>query len=259
MLALSCGLLFSPQLIAQTYGDYAITVEVTGNGYAHSTIIYFDDESWDPLNPPTYGWDACCDAQSLAVAFPQPQVFTEVVAPPGPTNFYRLGINGLPHVFEQTDVPLGFLPGELAQYLFTFKELYTIPEGITVELEDLTQNVTQDLLVDSTYETWSAPSDDEARFIVHLLPSAITGIESASESGTPRIVMTNEGIRITQIDADEKYDFLFVDMQGRVVWNGKINGRAEYIHELNGLVAGVYIATIVGEDGSRTVQKIVRL
>ena len=47
---------------AQSYGDYAVTVDVSGNGFAHYTTIYFDDESWDPQNPPTFGWDACCDA-----------------------------------------------------------------------------------------------------------------------------------------------------------------------------------------------------
>ena len=50
---------------------------------------------------------------------------------------------------------------------------------MTVELIDIPQNVTQDLLVDSTYVTWGAPSDPEARFIVRFNPSNVTGVNTS--------------------------------------------------------------------------------
>jgi hypothetical protein len=160
---------------AQLYGDYSVRVEVEGNGYAHLTDIIFEDESWA-----TYGYDLCCDAQMLLGNSNQPHIYTKVVSEPLPP-LDQLSINYLPLLFEPTDVSMGFLPGELSQYTFTFKHLWTIPEGVTVELEDQAQSLMQDLLLDSTYVTWGAVSDPPDRFIIHFYPDFATGLADGSE------------------------------------------------------------------------------
>lgn len=202
------------------YGDYRVLVDVTGNGFSHNTQIYFDDESWDPQNPPSYSWDPCCDAQLILGATDRPHVFTEVVEPPAPSPNYRLALNGLPHLFEPTDVPLGFLPGTLAPYVFTFTDLHTLPQGVTVELEDLSLNVSQDLLVDSTYDTWGAPSDDEHRFILHFYPSSVTDVEGRIWNETVAVDLSQTGMSITS--GVPVQEILLFDMMGRQVFSKRI-------------------------------------
>jgi hypothetical protein len=208
---------------AQSYGDYNVIVLVEGNGFAHQTVIYFDDESLAPPNVPTYSYEICCDAQLALGNSNQPQVFTEVVEPPGPPNNHRLSINGLPLLYEYTSVPLGFLPGTLAPYTFTFKGLNTLPTGVTVELEDLSLNITQDLLIDSTYDTWGAPSDDEERFMLHFNPSNVTFVVNPSINPEPIISHAEGLISVHGLGPFEQGNLRVVDVCGRVVLDCNVN------------------------------------
>lgn len=257
-LTLGSALLVQTRLMAQSYGNYSVTVEVEGNGFAHVSIIYFDDGTWNPPALPTYGWDPCCDALSLVVSFPQPQVFTEVVAPPEPTSSHMVAINGLPHVFEQTDVPMGFLPGQLAQYTFIFKELYTLPLGMGVELEDLALNVTQDLLTDSTYQTWSSPSDDEARFIVRFSPSTIIGVEETVDGRNPDISSVNGELRISGMDDQDDYMLIVFDMQGKEILSKEINDSGQLSVNIHTLPKGIYMVNLTDGKGIRVTRRVVR-
>lgn len=237
------------------YGDYRVLVDVTGNGFSHNTQVYFDDESWDPQNPPSYSWDPCCDAQLILGASDRPHVFTQVVEPPAPAPNYRLSLNGLPHLFEQTDVPLGFLPGTLAQYTFSFTHLYTLPAGVSLELEDVSLNVTQDLLIDSSYVTWGAPSDDEERFILHFYPSNVTGINNEKVN---RVVLRNIGSKIVANGPSGVSEATCFDMLGSLV-SKKTNVEASYGDlslEMQGQAAGIYVVVIKDLNGKLTHHKV---
>lgn len=239
------------------YGDYRVLVNVSGNGFSHSTQIYFDDESWDPLNPPSYGWDPCCDALLILGNADQPQVFTEVVQPPEPSNNHRLSINGLPHLFEPTDVPLGFLPGTLAPYTFSFTHLYTLPQGVTVELEDLSLNVTQDLLLDSTYDTWGAPADDEARFMLHFYPSSVTGT-AVVERDEAKITRSGDLIEILATSPISK--ITVYDCSGRQIDGSPNDRKNEMICRIGNQYQpglGLCIVRIHLQNGSVIAKKIV--
>lgn len=233
-------------------------VDVTGNNFSHNSQIYFDDESWDPQNPPTYAWDECCDANLLGVSVGhvRPFIFTEVVEPPAPPTNHMLAANALPHLYEQTDVPLGFLPGTLAQYTFSFTHLYTLPQGVTVELEDLAQNVTQDLMVDSTYVTWGAPSDDEARFIVRFFPSSVTDVNNAPGQEA-RVIVQDKRLTINGLNelSDQIhlscYNMLGAEIQSETV--NQVSGKASL--ELGNLTPGVYVLAITDKSGQRTHRK----
>jgi hypothetical protein len=252
------GLLIGPFIgYAQSYGDYAVNVIVAGNGFAHSSIVYFDDESWDPLEDPAYGFDPCCDALLVMGNANQPHIFTQVVAPPASPNNHRLSINGLPHLFESIDVPFGFLPGTLAQYTFTFKELYTMPQGVTVELEDIAQNVTQDLLLDSTYATWGAPSDNEARFVLHFNPGNVTGVTSFRDGlHNVRIVNVSGNHSIVGLSSLPNSTFRIFDLMGSVVWKGRNGNKTELSVNSSELVRGIYILEVTTEKGGRKAIKV---
>ncbi|MBI1287202.1 MAG: hypothetical protein GC178_06440 [Flavobacteriales bacterium] len=240
------------------YGDYSVRVEVEGNGFAHFTQVYFEDGLNPVQSEPTLGWDPCCDANLIIANQNQPHVYTEVVEPPEPPNNPKLSINGLPHITQQTDVPMGFHPGELASYDFTFKELYTLPAGMGVTLEDLAQNVSQDLLVDSTYSTWSAPSDDELRFIIHFYPQTVTGT-SGLERTRPNLKVISDGalVKISfQIEISDGQFFVY-DCTGkevyREVWSGTKSGTDM---DRTILADGVYIFQAVDAMGETISKKV---
>ena len=239
-------------------GDYEARVEVNGNGFAHYTTIYFDDESWDPQASPTYGWDACCDALLILGNPNQPQVFTEVVAPPEPTNNHRLSVNGLPHLFEETNVPLGFLPGTLAPYVFTFKNLYTLPQGTVVELEDLSLNVTQDLMADSTYDTWGAPSDDESRFIIRFFPSNVTGSEDIVRNNHSEQITNTAGIvEIHGASNNRVYDLQIYNLRGQAVLQKNLFGARSFSVNVNLLSSGLYVVSLADGEGFAIRRKVI--
>ncbi|MFM1876375.1 MAG: hypothetical protein RL266_2112 [Bacteroidota bacterium] len=242
--------------IGQGYGDYRVRVDVSGNGFAHYTTIYFDDESWDPQNPPTYGWDACCDALLVLGNGNQPHVFTQVVAPPAPINSYRLSINGLPHLFEPTDVPLGFLPGQLGQYTFSFTELHTLPAGTSVELEDLYLNVSQDLMVDSTYTTWGAVSDGEERFMIHFYPSNVTNTQGREREFGMVTIRMGDDLVLSNVPGQVNRVTLY-DLLGNLACElGKTSGLGEIRLSMSGFARGVYTVRVSLSDGSFITQKV---
>lgn len=239
---------------AQSYGDYNVIVLVEGNGFAHQTVIYFDDESLLPPNVPTYSYDFCCDSPLALGNANQPAVFTQVVEPPAPANNHRLSINGLPLLYEQTSVPLGFLPGTLAQYNFTFQGLNTLPPGVAVELEDLSLNLTQDLLVDSTYDTWGAPSDDEERFMLHFNPSSITSAAGVASTLEPIISYSEGLIHVQGVDLLQQIDFRVTDISGRLVFQQTLNADNGYF-QMPGMDHGIY-AVSFNAAGSRVHKKL---
>ena len=185
----------------------------------------------------------------------QPHVFTEVVDPPLPPNNHRLSVNGMPHISQHTEVPLGFLPGQLAPYVFTFKELYTLPQGMGVELEDLSLNVTQDLLVDSTYDTWGAPSDDEQRFTIHFYPETVTSINRSKEENVS-IILTNEQIRLRAPVGSLIESVSVLSMSGSVVFDKKNIYQGEHVFSLGLQSKGIYVVSVHTTEGVATRRKI---
>lgn len=245
-------------LNAQTYGDYRILGDVTGNGGAHNTQIYFDDESWDPQNPPTYGWDACCDANLLQGAPGQPQIFTNVVAPPLPPVNQKLSVNALPLLYEPTDVPFGFTPPATAEYTFSFTHLYTLPAGTTVELEDLSLNVTQDLMADSVYITWGAESDDEERFIIHINPSTLIGVKEQLNESSIKVILKNGMLKVTGLDGIMSAKAIkLYDLQGRLLINRGATEKKDYQNlDISGLAGGIFVLVVESSSGDRVTRKV---
>jgi hypothetical protein len=251
-------LLLAQAAMAQFYyGDYSVRVEVEGNGFAHFTEIYFEDGLNPPQGEPTYGWDGCCDAL-LTIGNPnQPHVFTKVVVPgTPPVNNHRMSINGLPHLYETTIVPLGFLPGTLAQYSFTFEELWRLPAGVTVEFQDLTQNVTQDLLLDSTYTTWGAVSDDEDRFELHFSPENVTSVESET-TNQPKVWIDSENIFLGGLDSNLPHEIRMYDVLGKVLLEkSMVSGETKTLLSRKAAPRGIYILEIVSGKETRNTVKI---
>lgn len=243
-----------------SYGDYRVLIDVTGNNFSHNTQIYFDDESWDPQYPPTYGWDGdvCCDANLLGVSVGhvRPFIFTEVVEPPVPPVNHMLSLNGLPHLFEQIDVPLGFLPGTLAPYTFSFTDLYTLPPGVGVDLIDLAQNVTQDLLADSTYDTWGAPSDDEARFIVRFFPSNVTSVSAGAKEQLKVTIDINQ-VRISGLESlgGQVGVSCFNVLGSEVIAETKYQNAGRIALDVSNISPGIYVVLITDNSGKRLYRK----
>lgn len=235
---------------AQLYGDYSLRVEVEGNGYAHYTTVYFEDEAWA-----TYGYDNCCEALFNLGQADQPQVYTQVIGAPFPPD-NRISINAFPHVFEPTSVPLGFLPGALDQYLFTFKQLWTVPTGISVQLEDVSLNVFQDLLSDSTYETWGAASDSPDRFIIHFNPEVTGQSGRPLTSPMPNVSFTQDQTQLNfQLSGTDKRLVSVFDITGKQLGSIALTlENKEWSVRLP--QSGVYIIRVVDSQGKNWSDRI---
>ncbi len=247
------GLLLSISANSQTLlGDYRLHIDVVGNGGGHNSVIYFDDypASWDSTLLATYGWDGCCDANSFGVSAGYPEIYTQVVEPPAPPVNHKISKNALPHLTEPIDVPLGFIPPDLAQYTFTFSQLYSLPVGVGVELEDLSLNVIQDLMVDSVYSTWGAESDDEERFIVHFYPSTIIGTSEAFVEEKIRAYREGELLKVVGTEETALKQVRVYDLQGKLLVENKIErGTGGFKIDLTGIRTSVLILSVESERG----------
>lgn len=235
-------------VFSQPLGDYSIRVEVSGNGFNNLTQVYFDD---DPVINATYGYDACCEASFILGNSGQPHLFTEVVAAPYPPGVNRMSINAFPHLFEPLDIPLGFLPGQLAAYELVFKELYRFPVGTQITLEDIPQQVIQDLVIDSVYDTWGAPADDPERFIIHIIPSTVTGIDGlgVDQSKSSGWFECGSGL-IKNLTPSTTYSISIYSILGELLFLESFNGKAEIQLPIQNLSSGYYICKVKG-DGER--------
>jgi len=242
---------FVPTLsFAQLYGDYSVRIEVEGNGYAHYTTVYFEDEAWA-----TYGYDNCCEALFNLGQADQPHVYTQVIGAPVPPD-NRISINAFPHVFEATSVPLGFLSGTLAQYSFTFKQLWTIPSGITVQLEDLSLNVYQDLLADSTYETWGAASDSPDRFIIHFNPEVTGQFGGHSTLEMRNVSWTQEEKKLKfHLSGTEKRLVSVFDITGKQIERFTLTLSLNE-QSVNVPQSGVYIIRVIDSEGQNWSERV---
>lgn len=230
---------------SQPLGDYSIRVEVAGNGFANVTRVYFED---DPLVNATYGFDICCEASLVIGNTNQPHLFTEVVSAPYPPGENRLSINAFPHLYEPLDIPLGFLPGQLAAYTFVFKELYRFPPGTQITLEDIPQQTTQDLLLDSVYNTWGAPADDPSRFIIHINPPVVIGVDAEDRKpGFSGNVMDGM-FQLIDLDLYDTYKVHIFSVTGELIAQKSTTGNPNFQFSLQYLRSGYYICKVESQS-----------
>ena len=236
------------------YGDYEIYFVVTGNGFAHNTMIYFNDAAvWDPNSVITAGWDECCEAMMILGNTNQPHIYTSVVAgnllPPGEN---RLQINGLPLLTGPYDVPMGMYVGTSGTYIIEATRHWTFDDAVGIILEDTQMEFMQNLNVDSSYSFTSSLKDNMDRFIVHF--DLATGINGPSADNI-RIVPGRDNLMVSGAVAGAVVEVY--DVSGRCAMRGTCQEKGQTTFNFSHAVSGLYVARYQGANGT-VVRKFMR-
>jgi len=235
-------------------GEYEIRFDLTGPGFSHYTLIYFNDAApWDPNSLITAGWDDCCEAQMLVGNQSQPHLFTAIVAGnPLPQGDNRLQINGLPLLTGPYNVPMGLLVGTAGTYTLSATRHWTFADNVGIILEDVQTQTMQDLNADSSYVLTSALADNINRFIVHF--DLATNIDQASTDAV-RMVLGHENLMVTGANKGGVIELF--DMSGRCAVRNTVAQDGDVTVNYAELGHGIYVARYQGANGT-VVRKFMR-
>lgn len=234
------------------YGSYEIYHEITGGGYTHGGIVFFDNfPYWDLSTPITNGWDNCCEAQLIIGNQNQPYLYTRVLAgaPEPPTN-PRLVVNALPLLTTAVDVPMGLVVGTAGTYSLKFTRHWTFPAGTEIILEDLKTSTNTNLNTDSILTITTALADSPDRFVIHINPMATSVVDATPET---QIRIANNSVFV---EMPEKGSVISVhDLSGRVIASEtESEGKLEV--SLHKVPSGIYVISYVGPLGSSSVKMV---
>ncbi len=127
-----------------------------GNGYNDETVVRFTENAG-------IGFDGEYDAYKfLSESDSVPQLYTLNA------DNNKLSINALPNFMNTVIVSLNFETGIQGEYSITATGLESFSDPLSIVLEDLLENTTQDLFENPVYEFSANPDDEKERFLLHF-------------------------------------------------------------------------------------------
>jgi hypothetical protein len=129
-------------------------LQASGNNYNTETVIMFNPDA-------TVFYDSY-DALYRKGAQNSPQLFSII------TNDTNVCINSLPFAKKNMIVPVGFTGGVSGYYTLTANNIGSFDDIISLSLEDIKLNKTQDLRTNPVYNYTYDINDDPNRFILHF-------------------------------------------------------------------------------------------
>jgi len=127
-----------------------------GNGYNEETVVRFTENAG-------IGFDGEYDAYKfLSESDSVPQLYTLNA------DNNKLSINALPNFMNTVIVSLNFETGIQGEYSITATGLESFSDPLSIVLEDLLENTTQDLFENPVYEFSANPDDEKERFLLHF-------------------------------------------------------------------------------------------
>jgi hypothetical protein len=230
-------------LKSQESGAYFIKFEVLSsiNGSTDRASVYFN-----PLTSPDYNENE--DAEKLTGSNGAPQLYTTASG-------IKLTIQGLPIQGNAQVVPMGFSCTLAGSYTLTASDLASFNEGVTVSLEDLKTNTTQDLLTNPVYTFSYESTDSPDRFLL-LFSNLYTGVEKKNVENLPvQMYSYNSSVYIRSTNGKVLAGNAFIyDLMGRELYNGQLVPNT--LNTINPVISeGYYVVKVVTADGVYT-QKI---
>ena len=213
----------------------ALLIVATGyaNTYSDKATVHFNPDA-------TSGYDPGYDAYKLRGLNEAPQLYTRI----GNTN---VTCNALPFVQKNMVVPMGFTCGLPGTYTLTADSLTTFERTISITLEDLKLNTTQDLRINAVYTFHHDTIDNPNRFILHF-DNPTFGVNDHGQQCDLQIYSYENFIYVRKTGTDPLsgkmtvYDFMGRE---RYTWNLPDSPVSKY--ELN-LNTGNYIVKIITPD-----------
>ena len=214
----------------------ALLIEARGsnNAYTDKASVHFEPAS-------TAGYDPGYDAYKLGGLGDAPGLYTR-------TGDISLTCNSLPFDKKNMVIPMGFSCGLAGTYLLTADSLVTFDNDISISLEDLKLNSSQDLKTNPVYNFIYNTSDDPNRFILHFDKSTF-GVSDQKNMRPVQIYSFGSSIYIKSMDEDFRdgkvsvYDFI-----GKEVFNVTLSDQT-LNRMIPNVAGGYYLVRIVTGKG----------
>jgi hypothetical protein len=178
--------------------------------YTDETIIQFGGNA-------TVLFDPAFDAYKFSGLDEAPQLYSET------TDGVRLAVNTNPDLISNTVIPLGFEVCIGGLYSIEAVDLFNFSPNTRILLEDKKEDVTINLIEQSTYTFFSSANDIADRFRVHFLPNS-SGINS--ELMKQNIYIFTDGTEIYIKHSEGGLlngEITLYDLPGRLVFTERIS------------------------------------
>jgi hypothetical protein len=209
----------------------------TANNHSDLASIYFTPDA-------TINYDKGYDAYKLWGNNDAPQIYTRI----GNIN---VTCNSLPFDQKNMVVPMGFSSGLPGTYTLIADSLGTFENVISISLEDLKLNTTQDLRTNPVYNFTYDTLDDPNRFVLHF-GNPYFGVNDSKNIQPVQIYSFGNAIYIKSQDGNLQQGSVFVyDLIGKDLFNGTFSNQV--LNRITpGVVEGYYVVKVVTDQGVYT-------
>jgi hypothetical protein len=211
-----------------------IRAQTSTNSYYDELTVYFDPSRTNYYEP---GYDALKYSGNADA----PQIYTLI-------NDTAVTVNSM--VFDQKNitVPMGFNISVPGMYTLNASNLEDFGNSISVHLEDLKLNVTQDLKLNPVYTFNYDTTDAPNRFILHF-DNPSFGVNDLKDVKPVQIYSYGNSIYIDALNGKTLEGNVFVyDLLGKELYQGSLPDQQLTKLNLN-LAEGYYIVKVVTAQG----------
>ena len=207
------------------------------NTYSDRISVHFNPEATSGYNP---GYDA----YKLWGLSEAPQLYTRI----GDTN---VTCNSLPFEKKNMVIPMGFSCGLPGTYTLIADSLGTFENAISISLEDLKLNTTQDLRTNPIYNFTYDTLDDPNRFVLHF-DNPYFGVNDSKNIQPMQIYSFGNTIYIKSQDGNLQEGSVFLyDLIGKELFNGTLSNQV--LNRITpGVAEGYYVVKVMTDQGVYT-------
>jgi hypothetical protein len=191
---------------------FLMTVLSSVNSYSDKISVHFNSNA-------TAGYDPGFDAYKLEGLHEAPQLYTLI----GDTH---VTCNSLPFDKKNMVILMDFSCGLPGGYTLVADSLGTFDSDISVSLEDLKLNSTQDLKINRVYNFTYDTLDNASRFLLHF-DNPNLGVNGTANIRPVEIYSFGSSVYIRSADGKMlSGDVIIYDMIGRELYRGKLSGES---------------------------------
>jgi len=184
--------------------EFFMVASGSANAYSDRATVHFNPDA-------TSGYDPGYDAYKLQGLNEAPQLYTSV----GDT---KVTCNSLPFDKKNMVIPMGFSCGLPGTYTLTADSLRTFENAISISLEDLKLNITQDLRTNPVYSFVYDTIDNPNRFVLHFYNPTF-GVTNLENIQPVQIYSFGNAIYIRSHDGNLQEGTVFIyDLVGKEIF-----------------------------------------
>lgn len=209
--------------------EYGMTVQVEGNGFADITYVDFNSDA-------TPNYDAAYDGYKFPSNLGQPTLYTLI-------DEQWTSVNIHPDVPSTPFIPMGFEPGTDGTFEIS-ADVLGLPQGTTVTLEDIRENVFQNLNNNPHYSFTSSTTDNRNRFILHF--NDITTVMEEEANTHAKVWSNADRIMIDASGLKENTVASIYNAAGQLIRESSITAGQVLSLDMHNRPTGIYVVHVAG-------------